>query len=501
MTSTAVDDRPAALVVRLHNLSKHFGHTRALDGLNLEARGGEILGIAGPNGAGKSTMVGVLAGEVPLDSGEIEIDGAAWQPKLGPQVAVVHQEPQLFGNLTVAENLAVGRERFLIGSVELDAEERGMITTFGLSAVAGSALGTLPLSQRQRVEILRGLLGHAQVVLFDEPNSALAPDESLQLFGEMHRLAASGQVVLLVSHRLHELAEHCDRVAVIRDGRVRTELRGSDITPERIAEELVAGTVLAERTPSPPPEQGIDVLCVEAWSHSRRRFADVSLSVRAGEVVAITGVEGAGGRELVRSLARLEPARGDYSAAGRVEYISGDRGGSLFFNLSVEENLVLRTASSFAGPVGWLRRRASHAAARAATERFDVKAASLADPIGELSGGNQQKVAIAAALLTSPAIVVLEEPTRGVDIGAKADIYAHLRQFADAGGAVVLYCTEESEVFECADRVVNVANGQIVADRAVQDFESVESLAGFLAFSSSGSPFSGSPSEPDVFRE
>lgn len=477
-----------AMNVALHDLHKRFGLTRALDGLSLEARGGEILGVAGPNGAGKSTMVGVLAGETPLDAGRIEIGGTTGTGE-SPRVAVIHQEPQLFGNLTVAENLAVGNERFLLGRVDLDYEERALMAAFGLEAAAERTLAGLPLSQRQRVEILRGLLADAHVVLFDEPNSALTPEESLQLFGEMHRLADSGKVVLLVSHRLQELAEHCDRVAVIRDGRVRAELSGEEMTPEGIAEALVAGTVLADRSPSHVDTgTGPEVLRVDDWTHRRLRFADVRLAVHAGEVVAITGVEGAGGRELVRSLAGLEPAHGRRTATGDVDYVTGDRAGSLFPNLSIEENVVLRTAPTYCGRLGWWRRRSSRAAARRATQRFGVKTPDLDDPIGSLSGGNQQKVAIAAALLTEPAVLVLEEPTRGVDIGAKADIYTHLRLFADAGGAVVLFCTEESEVFECADRVVAVAAGHVVAERRVDDFMSVEALAAFLARASSKAP-------------
>ena len=193
------------------------------------------------------------------------------------------------------------------------------------------------------------------------------------------------------------------------------------------------------------------------------------------------GVEGAGGRELVRSLAGLEDATGTLTRAGEVEYVTGDRAGSLFTNLTVEENLALRTGSAYTGPLGWWRRGASRAAAIAARDRYGIKVEDVEAPIRSLSGGNQQKVALAGALLTEPAVVVLEEPTRGVDVGAKADIYRQLRAHARAGRAAVLYCTEESEVFECADRVVLVSAGRVIDEAMAHDFADVEDLARHLS--------------------
>lgn len=467
--------------VGLTGLVKRYGPTVALDGLDLVARGGEILGIAGPNGSGKSTMVGVLSGETPADAGVIEVNGQAWTPTRNTKVAVVHQEPQLFPNLSVAENLLAGRERFRFGRPSLNADERALVDDFGMLGVVDRPLAGLPLSFRQRLEIMRGLLQDAAVVLFDEPNSALSFEESAELFENMHALAAAGKVVMLVSHRLSELATHCARVAVICDGRVNVELTGDDLTPEQIAQELVAGIVVAERTSSEWDASGHLALHLDGWTHRRGAFHDVSMQVAAGEVLAVMGVEGAGGRELVRSLARLEDATGSLTCAGRVEYVTGDRTGSLFSNLSVEENLALRMGGAYTAPFGWWRRGASRAAAAAAKERFGIKAGDVADPIGSLSGGNQQKVALAAALMTDPAVLVLEEPTRGVDVGSKADIYRQLHAHARSGRAVVLYCTEESEVFECADRVVLVSRGRVIDEAVVGDFADVEELARHLS--------------------
>jgi ABC-type sugar transport system ATPase subunit len=467
--------------VVLTGLVKRYGPTIALDGLDLHAFGGEILGVAGPNGSGKSTMVGVLAGELPLDEGVVEINGDVWSPTQGTKVAVVHQEPQVFPNLTVEENLVAGRERFVVGRPLLDAEEGALVSDFGMLDVIDRPLGALPLSFRQRVEIMRGLLQDASVVLFDEPNSALSFEESAELFANMHDLANAGKVVMLVSHRLSELAAHCVRVVVIRDGRTAVELIGDDLTPDRIARELVAGTVVAGRTSTQRIVSGDVVLDVADWTHRRGAFSNVAMRVEAGEIVAVMGVEGAGGRELVRSLAKLEGASGSMICAGRVEYVTGDRSGSLFTNLSVEENLALRMGSAYTGPLGWWRNGVSRSAAVAAKERFGIKASDVADPIRSLSGGNQQKVALAAALMTDPAVVVLEEPTRGVDVGSKADIYRQLQTHARSGRAAVLYCTEESEAFECADRIVLVSRGRVIDDAIAHDFADVEDLARHLS--------------------
>lgn len=478
---------PAPTTVVLTGLVKRYGPTVAVNGLDLRATGGEILGIAGPNGAGKSTVVGILAGETSIDEGTIEIDGRPWTPERGSKVAVVHQEPQLFGNLSIAENLVAGRERFRVGRPALTTAERAMVAEFGLLDDVDRLLETLPLSFRQRVEIMRGLLQDAAVVLFDEPNSALSPDESEELFEHMHSLARAGKIVMLVSHRLNELAAHCHRVAVLRDGVVRAELSGDELTPERIAQELVAGTVRNMRERAESVAGSDRALELTRWTHRRRAFADVSMVVARGEILAVMGVEGAGGRELVRSLARLEPATGTCTCVGRVEYVTGDRVASLFTNLSIEENLALRMGRRYVGPLGWWRRDAARVAALDAQQRFGIKAADVGHLIASLSGGNQQKVAIAGALMTDPAVLVLEEPTRGVDIGAKTDIYEHLRTHAGAGNAVVLYCTEESEAFECADRVVLLHRGRIVGDTSCSDFDDVESLASQLSATTAAS--------------
>ncbi|MEO5885056.1 MAG: sugar ABC transporter ATP-binding protein [Candidatus Limnocylindrales bacterium] len=486
---TAPDDGPSASSgVTIRGLRKRYGDTIALAGLDLDARPGQILGIAGPNGAGKSTMVKILAGEVAADDGEIAVDGARWSARVGWQrVAVVHQEPQLFPNLTVAQNIVVGRERSRWLRHGVNPSELRLLADLAIDGFADRPLETVDLAVQQRTEIARALAQDARVFLFDEPNSALTEEESNDLFRRMHALANAGRVVILVSHRLAELVTHCDRVAIVLDGRTARILEGAALTQEAIARQLVVGQTAREETLGTALGPGERLLRLEGWTHGGGEFVDVDLELRAGTILALVGVEGSGARELVRSMAAFEPASGtaDLVDAGNhladaTAFVPADRQASLFGNLTIGDNLVARLGGSIRGPLGVLRRGRMSTIARDAVRRFRVKTDTIARPIRSLSGGNQQKVAIAAAIILRPRILVLEEPTRGVDIGSKREIYRLLRAYASEGNAIVIYCTEVPEIFEAADIVHVVADGRLSAPLIVAAHDDVESLAAVI---------------------
>ncbi|MEQ8716869.1 MAG: ATP-binding cassette domain-containing protein [Acidimicrobiales bacterium] len=481
--------------IRVSGLRKTYGETVALGGLDLAASPGEVLGIAGPNGAGKSTLIKILAGEVVPDEGEVFIDGAPWTPALGARtIAVVHQEPELFPNLTVAQNLLVGREDSQVlmrrpGRVELD-----LLADLQIAEHARDQLGLTPLAVQQKTEIARALIHDARVVLFDEPNSALTEEESDELFRRVRLLADNGHVVMLVSHRLSELADNADRVIVIVDGKVSARLAGPDKTKERIAEELVVGVDTSStdqrRSDAASRVSSEDiVLHLRDWSVKGSPVDGVEVVLPAGQVTAFVGVEGSGGRALVQSLAGIAPARGDVAVGDTDErgglanaaFVAANRQDSLFGNLSVGENLVVRLGDQLAGPLGFLNRRAARRLAETGRTELLVKAASVRQPIGDLSGGNQQKVAIGSAMMTKPRLLVLEEPTRGVDIASKGEIYAQLHEYAAQGNAVAMFCTEDVEVFEAADVVHVVSKGHVSPAIAVSDFADVKDLAVELA--------------------
>jgi ABC-type sugar transport system ATPase subunit len=503
LTAAPSSEGELHLGMELRDIAKSFGETRALQGVSLVIRAGEILGIAGPNGAGKSTLVRILAGEELRDEGEVLVGEEPWSAEDSRnRVAVVHQEPQLWPNLTVAQNMMVGREPGSFAFPDMPPSDGSVLNQLQIDGYANRLLADCPLAVRQRVEIGRALARDAAVFLFDEPNSALTEEESNRLFASMHDLAARGRLVLLVSHRLGELVAHCDRVAVIRDGVVAAELTGPALTEAGIARELVLGyqAVTAEgfsspETPTTRASTGQGrrgpVLQLAVWRSTDGEFQDVSLTVARGEITALVGVEGSGAREIVASSAGFAPASGSISvdeAAGlaaareRTAYLPADRRGMLFANLSVGENLVVRLAGpDIAGVAGWLEPRRVAVVARRLVDRFRVRTGSTRSPLPSLSGGNQQKVAIAAAIARRPSLLVLEEPTRGVDVGSKAEIYQILRGYARDGHGVLVYCTEIPEVYELADTVIVVDDGRPGRPMRVADFPDLTALADAIA--------------------
>lgn len=476
--------------LEIFGLSKRYGDTVALASLDVVASPGRILGVAGPNGAGKSTLVKILAGEIHADGGMVKLHGEAWDPVTHRDlVAIVHQEPQVFPNLSVAQNVLVGREGGGVVVRGLDPAERSLLTDLGIDHVADIDLGTLPLATQQRTEIARSLARDAQIFLFDEPNSALTEEESADLFRRMRRLADAGKIVMLVSHRLQELVELSDSVAMVVDGSCRVVLEGASLTEERIAREMVVGLAAEEGIEGAAAQlAGPSILSVVNWAHRGGRFAGIDLEVRRGEILAVSGVEGSGARQLVRALGGFEPVDGHVSfrgesvrqyedVIGAVSFVGADRATSIFPHLTISDNLVSRIIDRLAARVGAIDRSRVRSATRDLVERFRVKTDDPTNPIGSLSGGNQQKVAIAAALATEPQVLVLEEPTRGVDIGSRREIYRLLRQHAAQGEAIVLFCTEDAEMYEVADRIVVISRARQSGEIVVGDYDDIEAFA------------------------
>ena len=482
--------KSGAQAMRISGLKKRYGATVALDGLTLEIRPGEALGVAGPNGAGKSTLVRIVAGEERADEGELIFNGRPWSPALDWRtVAVVHQEPQLFPNLTVAENIVAGREGGGAAWPKPGRADLQIMDALGLGAVRDSRLGDCSLATQQRTEIARAIARDAQVFLFDEPNSALTDAESDELFREMRKLAEQGRVVLLISHRLGDLVRHCARVAVVRDGRVRAILSGEALTEDGLARQLVTeGAGAASRASpagsGPAAQARAPMFSVRGWTGAA--FHDIDFSACAGEIVALMGVEGSGARELLRSFAGLESMTGEIALAGATgfdlrrlrAYVPATRALSLYSNFSVGENLLARLGvPDIAGRLLALKKNRMEALAREAVKRFLVKTPATTIPIRALSGGNQQKVAIAQALNCSPELLLLEEPTRGVDIHSKNEIYRLLRDYAASGKAAIIFCTEVLEIFEVADCAHVVAEGRLSPRLTIAGYRHVEQLA------------------------
>jgi ABC-type sugar transport system ATPase subunit len=480
--------------IEIRGLTKRYGNTVALNALDLDIAPGEIFGVAGPNGAGKSTLVRMIGGEEAPTSGNLALDGQTWSPiDKWDIVSIVHQEPQLFPNLTVAENMVAGREGGGTGWPKPSHDDLQIMDALGLRSVRDIPLGECSLATQQRTEIGRAVAREARVFLFDEPNSALTDAESDELFREMHKLAESGRIVLLITHRLGDLVRHCARVAVVRDGRVRTVLSGQALTEEGLARQLVTesvgGASLSSIQSASRVSETAPIFAVRGWT-SPSAFQDVNFSAHAGEIVALMGVEGSGARELLRSFAGLESTTGGIALAGvsdadlgrRRAYVPATRALSLYSNFSVGENLLARLgAPDIAGPFLALKKSRMAELAAQSVRRFLIKTQTAAQPIRSLSGGNQQKVAIAQALNCTPALLLLEEPTRGVDIHSKNEIYHLLRDYAANGAAVIVFCTEVLEIFEAADCAYVVSEGRLSSQLTIADYEHVEQLATDIA--------------------
>lgn len=469
--------------VELRGITKAFPGTLANDRVDLTVARGEIHALMGENGAGKSTLMSVLYGLLRPDSGRILLDGrevafADPSQAIAAGLGMVHQSFRLFPSFTVAENVVFAAEPRRFGLVDRAAAVRevgALAERHGLAVDPAARVGDLPVGVRQRVEILKVLHRGARTLILDEPTAVLTPAEADALFAVLRSLAAEGRAVLLVTHKLREVMEGSDAVTVLRDGRVAARLRTADTSADALAEAMTGRAVVLDRVhPSGAP--GGEVLAVRGLRTDAVR--DVSLTVRAGEIVGIAGVAGNGQSELVEALAGLRPVTGGRvtlagldvthaSAARRraagLAYVPEDRAAvGTAPAASVAENLAMghHRGHRLLRP-SWLR-----AHARELVERFSIKAASARHPAGSLSGGNLQKLVIGRELAHEAPLLIAEQPTRGVDIGAIQTIHQELIAHRDAGHAVLLVSAELSEIRGLSDRVLVMYEGRVAAEFA-----------------------------------
>lgn len=468
----------------IRGLRKHFGGVKALRGVSLEFQRGRVHALLGANGAGKSTLISVCTGSVTADQGQVELDSRQLHLS-GPReafelgIAVVHQEPAVMPSLTVAQNLAieeVGGMRMLrpLSRKTTTSIAEAKLRQLGITLPLDARLGTLPVSTRQLVEIARAVSSDPQVLFLDEPNSALSHSETERLLSVSRKMADQGCAVVFVSHRLREVFSIADDVSVLRDGSLVWTGAAADITIAEAVGQMaggktaaeVVGSVVAAEVQAAPTE----VLRVSGLTR-KREFHDVDLRAVSGEVLGISGLIGSGRTELVSCLAGLSrPSVGRMLLAGQerswrspaqawkagVSIVPEDRQEfGLFPDMSVEWNMTSACRSLGIEPV---------MPALQMAQRLGIKTPSLQTPVSALSGGNQQKVVIGRALLTDPRLLILDEPTRGVDVSAKADIYALIREQARRGCAVILVSSELDEVTELSDRIVVMRQGRVVEE-------------------------------------
>jgi rhamnose transport system ATP-binding protein len=478
--------RPGTPVLALHGAAKSFGAVRAVTDGTIDLYAGEAHALLGENGAGKSTVVKILAGVHQPDSGQVLIDGepVSLHSPAGAQdagIAVIYQEPTLFPDLSIAENIFMGRQPLLAGRRidrrRLRADSAALFSRLGVRLDPGRISRGLSIADQQIVEIAKALSLNARVIVMDEPTAALSAAEVSRLFEVVRTLRASGAAVLFISHRLEEVFEICQRVTVMRDGRhvLTSELAG--MTADDLVRAMV-GREMVERSAGERGVPGELVLKVERLTREGV-FTDISLDVRAGEIVALAGLVGSGRSEVARAVfgidrydagqvavngKQLKKASPPSAMAAGIGFVPEDRRQQgLVMDMSVQQNVALASLGRLR-QAGLVRSAAERAFAADWAVRLNLKYGRLADPVSRLSGGNQQKVVLAKWLGRQPALLIVDEPTRGIDIATKAEVHRLLVRLARDGVAILMISSELPEVLHIGDRILVMREGRLTAE-------------------------------------
>jgi rhamnose transport system ATP-binding protein len=473
-------------VLALRGITKNFAGVQALRGVDFELRAGRVTALLGENGAGKSTLIKIIAGAHQPSAGEIELDGAIVTMRnphsaMERGIAVVYQETSLAPDLSVLENLYLGSWKQKLTGIDwksMREEASALFERLGIRIPLGAALGSLSKANAQQVEIARAILKSARILILDEPGSVLNEDELASLHALLLESKDKGVAVVYITHRLEEVFRIADDITVLRDGKSVASSLAADANEEWVVKQMVGRSVdaLYSRTKVIPGEVALSV----ANLNKSGLIDDVSFELRAGEIVGLAGLVGAGRSEVAEVVAGLlAPDSGTVLIAGQsvaatpwgrqqagVGHLPGDRGGQGVLAIrSVTSNITLTTLERFTR-LGLIQRGAQRAAAMAAVDRFGIRPAEPSQAIGNLSGGNQQKALVARVLERSPSVIILEEPTSGVDIGAKEEIHHIIDELVAAGTAVLLISSDLPELVGMCDRVLVMREGRIAAEFA-----------------------------------
>jgi len=474
-------------LLRAEHVAKSFAGVQALRDASFDLRAGEVHALVGENGAGKSTFIRILTGAIRPDSGEIAVSGEIVShvstrraKELG--IAAIYQQPALFPELSVAENLAIGAdEHGRWGTVDWPRRRRRateLLGRVGARIDPDSEAGELSMPEQQLVEIARALGADAKVLILDEPTASLSEEDAQNLFRVIRELRAKGVGLIYISHRLEELSLIADRVTVFRDGRSIDTREMAAVNRDQLIQ-LMVGRELAAVFPKRPVPIGGPVLELRGVGCTRSGVHDVTLSVRAGEIVGISGLVGAGRTELARIIFGLTPAdSGEIAFRGRpvslrdpidaiklgIAYVPEDRRHhGVVLPMSIAQNMTLASLDMVStGVLGSLDGGKEKKLAADYSQRLAVKTPSIHSSVASLSGGNQQKVALSRWLVRDASVLILDEPTQGIDVGAKSEIHSLMVELAEQGVAILMISSELSEILGMSDRIVVMRDGRVV---------------------------------------
>jgi ribose transport system ATP-binding protein len=468
------------LLLKMRGITKRFPGVVALQGVSLSLKAGEVLALMGENGAGKSTLMKILGGVQPPDEGEISIDGSpvtlnGVKDSKAQGIALIHQELMLAPNLDITSNIFLGNEGVtggLLGPLnrpKMNARAAELIARVGLRMPVTTHVSRLTAGQMQMVEIAKALSTKARIIIMDEPTSSLASAESEQLFQIIRQLKADGIGIIYISHRMQEVMDLADRITVLRDGRYVGDLLRADATHDKVVAMMVGRELSNQYFPEKRERTSTEVMLQVEDLVVPGAPDRVSFSARKGEILGFAGLIGAGRTELMEGIFGVTPALSgkmkldgkDYDPSSPRDAIDAGvylapedrKRHGLVLPMSVAQNTSLPNVSSYAA-FGWLNRKTEQAVAENGVKRLRTKTPSIRQAVVNLSGGNQQKVVLAKWLAMSPKILILDEPTRGIDVGAKAEIYRHMAELADQGITILMVSSDMEETIGMSDRVV-----------------------------------------------
>jgi len=478
MSEAPQSETPKLLEMR--GITKRFPGVVALEGVSLSLEAGEVLALMGENGAGKSTLMKILGGVQPPDEGHISIDGrpvvlASVQDSKAQGIALIHQELMLAPNLDITSNIFLGNEGVkggLLGPLnrpKMNARAAELIARVGLKMPVTTQVSRLTAGQMQMVEIAKALSVKARIIIMDEPTSSLASAESEQLFKIIRQLKTDGIGIIYISHRMQEVMDLADRITILRDGRYVGDLKRDLATHDKVVTMMVGRELSSQYFPEKRERTSTEVMLEVEDLVVPGTPDGASFSARKGEILGFAGLIGAGRTELMEAIFGVTPAlAGKMRLAGKAYapkrprdaitagvYLAPEdrKRHGLVLPMSVAQNTSLPNVSSYAA-FGWLNRKTEQAVAEGGVKRLRTKTPSVKQAVVNLSGGNQQKVVLAKWLAMSPKILILDEPTRGIDVGAKAEIYRHMADLADQGITILMVSSDMEETIGMSDRVV-----------------------------------------------